>query len=473
MLQLAAAVTRLRCLSRWASAVYALAAALLLRLVPLSAQQSGLARFIHRTTLDNGLDVIVVENTAVPLATVLVAVRNGAFTQDSAEDGLAHLYEHVLFRSYHGHPTAFAAEATWLNGRSNGATSDEVVYYFVVVPSENLEGAIKLMAHLVQDARFSGGDLKEERPVVLDELQRHASDPEAELARHVARMLWGTSWSRKDVSGDSASLAGITVERLRATYARYYVPNNAALIVTGDVVSAHVFEHARRQFHEWQRGPDPFADRPIPPTAPRAASTAILFAHDVSDVTIRIALQGPSVGTDTAATYAADVLFDILNDPASDFQRRLADEGPFQSLRASYTTLAHTGPIELVGKTTPDRAWQALVMLLGELDSLPNLEGITADDVAFAKKRRQVQSSLTLERAATLAPELAFWWSSAGMDYFLSYDERLAERSTADLRRFALQYVAARPRVIGVLAPPGVIAAFSAQMRPATHSGPP
>jgi zinc protease len=450
-----------------------LAASLSLGTLPLSAQESALARLIHRTTLDNGLDVIVVENPAVPLATVLVAVRNGAFTQDSAEDGLAHLYEHVLFRSYRGNPTAFAFAASELNGRWNGETSEEVVCYFVVVPSKDLDDAIKLMARLVQDARFSQGDLKEERPVVLDELQRHESDPEAQLARHVARTLWGSGWSRKDVAGDSASLAGITLERLKATYARYYVPNNAALIVTGDVVSEGVFAEARRHFDEWQRRPDPFADRPIPTTTPRAASTAILFPHDVPDVTIRIALQGPSVGTDTAATYAADVLFDILDDPASDFQRRLAGDGPFQSLRASYTTLAHTGPIEVVGKTTPERAWQALAMLLAELDSLPNLKGINAEDIGFAKKRRQVQTRLTLERVAMLAPQLAFWWSSAGMDYFLSYDDRMAARSTADLRRFAFDYVAGFPRVIGVLAPPEVIRALSARLGPAARMGPP
>src|SRR5712691_7188659 len=111
------------------------------------AQDSSLARLIHRTQLDNGLDVITVENNTVPLATVLLAVRNGAFTQDSADQGMAHLYEHLLFRS--------------------------------------------------------NGDLKVERPVVLDELQRDESDPEHQLHRHVDRMLWGASWSRKDLSGDS------------------------------------------------------------------------------------------------------------------------------------------------------------------------------------------------------------------------------------------------------------------------------
>src|SRR5690349_15600585 len=144
-------------------------------------QEPALERLVHRTALDNGLQVIVVENPTVPLATVLVAVRNGAFTQDSAEQGLAHLYEHVLFRSYRGDATAFGMEASRLNGRFNGATSDEVVYYFVAVPSKRTDDAIQLMARLLQDARFSDGDLKDERPVVLNELQRYQSDPELRL----------------------------------------------------------------------------------------------------------------------------------------------------------------------------------------------------------------------------------------------------------------------------------------------------
>jgi len=452
--------------------LHALAVAVSAFAIPLvaSAQGSSLARFIRRTRLDNGLDVIVVENTVVPLATVLIAVRNGAFTQDSAEDGLAHLYEHILFRSYHGNPTAFGAEASRLGGRWNGGTSDEVVFYFVVVPSKHVDGAIKLMARLVQDTRFSKGDLKDERPVVLNELARHESDPEEELQRHVARMLWGSSWSRKDVLGDSTSLAGITPEHLKATYARYYVPNNAALIVTGDVTTERVVAQAQHEFRAWQAGPDPFADRPIPPVATHKASTALLFAHDVSNVTIRVALQGPSVGADTAATYAADVLFDILNEPGSAFQRRLVDNGPFQSVHGSYLTLDHTGPIEIVGETTPEQAWPALVALLGELDSLPSLEGIDEEDLEFAKQRRHVQRALTLERAAMLAPDLALWWSSAGMDYFLSYDDRMAARSVADLRRFARDYIASRARVIGVLAPPDVTQKFAGWLRPTTQA---
>jgi zinc protease len=434
------------------------------------AQDSSLARFIHRTRLDNGLDVITVENNTVPLATVLVAVRNGAFTQDSADQGMAHLYEHLLFRSYGGgRPDAFGIEVTRLNGGYNGATSQEVVYYHVTLPSQNVDKGIKLVARLVQDARFSNGDLKVERPVVLDELQRDESDPEHQLHRHVDRMLWGASWCRKDVSGDSTSLAGITLDRLKQTYARYYVPNNAALIVTGDVSSNRVFEQARDAFRDWRPGPDPFADHPVPPVVPLTATTALILAGDVRDVTIRVSMQGPSVGADTAATYAADVLFDVLDDPASALQRRLVELGPFQTISGHYLTLDHTGPIEIVGKTTPERAQDALTDLLSELESLDSLEGVSEEDLAIAKKHRQVSTALTLERTALLAPQLAAWWASAGLDYYVGYDQRMATQTVEDLRRVARRYIVGRPRVIGVLAPPETTQQLATWLRQATH----
>ena len=440
---------------------------------PVRAQQSPLARFIHRTTLDNGLEIVVAENHAVPLATVLVAVRNGAFTQEPAERGLAHLYEHVLFRSYKGDPNAFGRAAGRLNAAFNGFTSSEVVSYFLMVPSQNVDGAIDLMAGLFQDARFSNQDLKEERPVVLNELQRHASDPEDRLGRQVAQALWGSSWSRKDASGDSVTLAGITLDHLKATYSRYYIPNNAALIVTGDVVTERVFEQARERFRDWKRGPDPFADRPIPPIAPRATNGVVMLAVDVRDVTIRIALQGPSVGQDTGATYAADALFDLLNDPESGFQQRLVTNGPFESVTGTYYTMSHSGPIEIVGKTSPERAQDALVRLLNELETLDVLEGVSDEDLAIAKKHREVQSALTRERIAGLAPALAQWWSSAGLDYHLAYDARIAAQTIADLRRFAGTYVVDRPRVIGVLAPLETTDRLAAWLRhPAARSGP-
>ena len=428
-------------------------------------QSSSSERVLRRATLDNGLEVIVIENAAVPLATALVAVHNGAFTQDTDEAGLAHLYEHLLFHSFRHNPSAFGIEATKLKGVYNGTTSDEVVNYFVTVPSNNIESAIGLLADLLMKAGFSNGDLKSERVVVLDELQRGESDPEEALERQVERVLWGTAWHRKDVGGDSSSLQGISLDRLKATYARYYVPNNAALIVTGDVQADRIIEVVRRKFGEWKAAPNPFADRAIPAIPPLARTTAVMVAKDVLDVTIVVAMYGPSVRTDPGATYAADVFFDVFNDPTSAFQRRLVDGGPFVSIAGSYLTLDHTGPIEIRGKTTPEHAQQAITNLLLELQDFDLLQGVTDDDLAIARKRRQVGGALARERTASLAPGLAFWWSAAGMDYYQGYNDHMATQTADSLRRFARAYVTSAPRVIGVLGTPAVTAKLADWLR--------
>src|SRR5205807_7337957 len=100
-----------------------------------------------------------------------------------------------------------------------------------------------------------------------------------------------------------------------------------------------------------------------------------------------------------------------------------------------------------------------------ELESLETLQGITEEDLTIARKRREVSMALTLEGTSLLAPQLASWWSSAGLDYYLGYDARMAAQTVDDLRRFARAYIVGRPRVIGVLAPPETTEQVAAALR--------
>lgn len=449
------------------SAVF-LAASAVLTTTKTAAQRPTHAAAVQQTTLDNGLQVLVVENHTVPLATVLIAVHTGAMTQEAEDQGLAHLYEHLLFRAFEGHPSGFAQEATALDAQYNGTTSEEVVTYFLMLPSKNAMKGIALLARLLQKPRFNRRDLQEELPVVLDELQRAESDPEQTLERQASQLLWGTSWSRKDVSGDSGTLKAIGLGRLQETYARYYVPNNTALVVTGDVASGDVFAAARQQFGPWRRAPDPFAEHPIPPMGQMTASTAALVALPVVHATIVVHLRGPSVELDTAATYAADALCDVLNEGGSPFQQHLVGSGLLQSVRCEYLPRVHVGSISFRGQTTPANAYAALTVLLGEIDQLHRLEGVSEEDLAITRQRRRVRAALALESSSMLAPTLASWWASGGIGYHEGYDDRVNEQRLDDLRRFAQAFIVSRPRVIAVLATPEVIEQLNTLLRAAS-----
>ena len=279
-------------------------------------------------TLDNGLEVIVVEDHVIPLATVLVAVRNGAFTQEPSAEGIAHLYEHMLFRTYDNDARAFWRAVGELEGAANGGTEAEVVYYYIQVPSERAKAAVEVLAHLVRDPRFTDADLTAERPIVLNELQRGQSDPEGALARSVRpRPVGPVLESEGRGRRQHVARPGLPVARLRDTWNRYYLPNNAAVIVTGDINATEILHEATKQFGSWRQGPNPFNTGEGVTIDPLRSRRAVVMGGAVRDVTILLEWQGPSVRSDAPATYAADALFAIFNAPTSPFQHRLVDFG--------------------------------------------------------------------------------------------------------------------------------------------------
>src|SRR4030081_2923219 len=104
------------------------------------AQRAELEKIIQRKVLGNGLEIIVVENHGVPLATIEIDVKNGSFTQTSAYEGLAHMYEHMFFRanSTYPDPNQFWNRASDLGAVFNGTTAEERVNYYMTVPAHTL-----------------------------------------------------------------------------------------------------------------------------------------------------------------------------------------------------------------------------------------------------------------------------------------------------------------------------------------------
>ena len=151
------------------------AAALLLAAVPgLRAQRAELEKRIKRDTLANGLEVIVVENHGVPLATVEANSRNGSFTQSPTYEGLSHLYEHMFFKSNASFPAPdqFVARASELGAVFNGTTQEEQVNYYLTVPSDSTMPALALLASALRTPIFRTEELERERAVVIGEYDR-------------------------------------------------------------------------------------------------------------------------------------------------------------------------------------------------------------------------------------------------------------------------------------------------------------
>ena len=409
------------------------------------------AQTVRDTTLANGFEVYVAENHRLPEATVVVAVRTGAFTQEARQDGVAHMFEHLLFRSYPKGETAFNRETGFIDAGYNGETTADYVDYFLELPATHAGDGVKILARLVRNARFSESDLKAERPIVLDELARDDAAPQSLLERRVSERLWGSNWSRVDVGGDSETVSKLTVATLQSQYTRYYVPNNMALIVSGDVSTADIWKTAADAFGDWARGADVPDLHLQYPELPQSAF--LLLAGPVSDVTMLVATQGPPDAPGDTDAVPVSMLAAVLGNPASAFQSRLVGSGLFTSVRCSYLGHRHDGQIEFKARTTLERGQQAVLTLLNELNVLDAMTGIADEDLGYARRATAVADALAAQEPNGLAETLASWWGGPGIPAYDAFDTQLARLRLLDVARVAGTYVARRNRVIGILAP--------------------
>jgi zinc protease len=445
--------------------------------------------FVNKT-LPNGLEVIVLPDSGVPLVTVELAVRNGSFTEPPELNGLSHLYEHMFFKSNQGmmvarcemaglrFPSGACSEALSLKPKIgdvsffrnidslgityNGSTREEVVNYYFTTTSPYLETAMKFINVAVRFPLFNDKELEDEKRVVIGELDRQESNPYFYLSEAMTDKLFYKYPSRKKPGGNKESVAAATTETMRLIQSRYYFPNNAALIVTGDVKPDEVFKMAEQIMGSWEKRPvDPFKEFPLVEHPPVPKSEGVVIEKNSGDlqgvdqnVMIQIGWHGPSIGKDNMATYAADVFSYILQQPDSRFQRNLVDSGLSSGVAFNYYTQRNVGPISVVMLTTPENAKAALKALYAEIAAFGSPTYFSDEELENSKTILENNDLFDREKPSEYAHTLGFWWSSTGIDYFRGYHRNLRSVSRADINRYIGTYITGKPHVgIALLSP--------------------
>jgi zinc protease len=171
----------------------------------------------------------------------------------------------------------------------------------------------------------------------------------------------------------------------------------------------------------------------------------------INAVAVLLQWQGPSVGKDPGATFAADVFSDALNTPGSAFQKRLVDSGLWQGIGVNYYTLNQVGPISISGQTTPEKFREAMRALEGEIARFGDPAYVTPRELEAVKAQRAVSSAFGIEKASEIAHTIGFWWSVASLEYFMGYTDQMAQQRITDLLRYTRTYILGKPRVTSVL----------------------
>ena len=343
--------------------------------------------------LGNGLQVVVVPNPAAAAVVQMLWYKVGAADEPPGRSGLAHMLEHLMFKATDRRPAdAFSRLVASVGGRENAFTSQDATGYWQVVAPEHLEMVMELEAERMHRLVLREDEIERERQVVLEERRsRTDRSPAAVLAEAMRAALFRNHPYGTPTIGWRHEIEALSIDDLRAFYRRHYVPNNAVLVIGGNVDPGTVRTLAERHYGPLEPSADPPARiRPLEPPA-RVARRLVHRDPTVAEPSWRRFYPAPSHRLDPEGhVYALQVLAEALSgDATGRLHRRLVvEDGVAVSAGFAFSPDAYdhgTAALWAAPRTgtSVTALEEAVDAEIGRILS----EGVDPEEVARAKRR--------------------------------------------------------------------------------------
>lgn len=419
--------------------------------------------------LSNGLEVVVIENSRVPLATIEVAVKNGAYTEGPEYSGLSHLFEHMFFKANRDYPdqAKFIRRTEELGAIWNGTTNVERVNYYFTFDKDSLEAGLNFMNSAMRYPIYKPEDMVKERPVVDGEFQRNESDPWFQLWQESQKRLWGPLYTRKIPIGDHDVINTATPEKMMIIKDKYYHPNNSILVITGDVKHDRAFALAEKIYGDWKHsGFDPHEKYPIPEFTRLAKTDYFIKESSIAETPyIMLHWQGPEYRNDSTGTLAADIFSAVLALNSSKWQQALVDKGLASYANINYSTNRYTGPISVTVVPNPEKLKECYTEMMNQIGQFGREDYFTDEQLQTAKEiflRRQIRNS---EKPSELSMQMTYFWASTSLAYFTDYLPNVMKITRRDISDYVNRYIQGKPFVAGLIIHPDL----AKQLNPADY----
>ena len=385
--------------------LYGALAALLIAAAPGTAAWCQEGGGVARATLENGLKVVIVPDPLAPVVTTVMNYHVGSNEAPPGFPGTAHALEHMMFRGSPGlSAQQISAIAAAMGGDFDADTQQDVTQYFFTVPKQYLAVALH-----VQSVRMSGLDAdeagwKKERGAIEQEVARDLSSPQyVAYTKVLKRMFQGTPYAH-DALGTRASFDKTTAAALKRFYRTWYAPNNATLVIAGDVDPQQALDQVKHLFGGLK--PSRLPERPafsLGSVKPDSFTMPTDQAHGTAMVTFRMP------GFRDADFEAAEVLAQALDSTRSPLYNRLVPTGKAMSTGVQLQGM-RPGSIGFVYATFP-RGGNADALRAQVKSVLKDIaeHGVSEDLVTAAKRQAETQ----FEQSRESIYGLAMQWSQA------------------------------------------------------------
>jgi len=395
---------------------------------------------VQQFTLDNGLRVFFLEKHSVPVVSVQVWYQTGSAQETDGIRGIAHLFEHMMFR---GSENYESEEHTRLihdvGGSSNAFTAEHVTVYLQTIPSQHLELVLKLEADRMNGLKLNQEVLDTERQVVLEEFHRYLNNPLAMAFFEFRKRLYKKHPYHWTPLGELEDIKKFTVENCQTFYRAHYVPNNAALVVVGDIQPEHALDLIKKHF-----GPIPRAE------AKRIEYDQEPLQNEKHEFKLKLPIEVPVMALAFRIPPARDediaaleFLDQVLATGRSSRLREVVVKERKIAVEVGGMLVANKDPglYACFAAYLPNRrATKVIKALMEEIERIKD-EGVTDDEVETARNRLLSGKVFEMFSVGSIASEIGQAEFIEG-DYkrFETFSEQIEAVTAKDVQRVAQKY---------------------------------
>lgn len=389
-------------------------------------------------TLENGLTVIVHQDTSTPMVAMNILYKVGARDESPEKTGFAHLFEHLMFGGS-AHISSFDKPLEAAGGENNAFTNSDITNYYITIPKENIETAFWLESDRMLKLAFTPKSLEVQRQVVVEEFkQSYLNQPYGDvwlLLKPLAYKVHPYQWNT--IGKDISHIENATMEDVKSFYGKYYKPNNAIMVLAGNITKEVALPLCEKWFGDIPKGDDVRRDLPLEPQQTQARRLSV--EREVPSDTLYIAFH--MVDRLHPDYQATDLLSDILsNGPSSRLVQTLVKEkNVFNEIDAYIGGDMDAGLFIFNGRPAEGISLEkAEEELWNEIEKIKNEE---VDAYELQKVKNKVESTMVFGEVSVLnkAMSLAYFEAISQAEDLNVEVEKYRKVSSKQLQRIAKQ----------------------------------
>ena len=387
----------------------------------------------ERFSLDNGLRVIVHQDTSTPMAVVNVMYDVGAKDEDAARTGFAHLFEHLMFGGSKNIPV-YDEPLQMAGGENNAYTTNDLTNYYIQLPAENLETAFWLESDRMLSLAFSKKSLNVQRKVVMEEFKEHYLNKPygdvwlkmRELAYQVHPYRWMT------IGKELSHIENAELQDVKDFFFKHYRPVNAILSVAGNVTTEQVRTLAEKWFGPIESGERYVRQIPAEP-AQKDARKLEVFADVPLDALYKTWHMASRLD---AGYYKADLITEILGGGASSrlYQSLVKEKQLFSNIECYHMGTVDAGLLTIDGKLVKGVSMEDAEKAIAE--EIEKLKTELISETELQKVKNKTESVIAFEDMSIMnrANSLAFYELLGNADLMNTELARYQQVTAADIQ---------------------------------------